>query len=286
VLDRARDPFIDPGPELGNPGAVDIGRLRFATFTDDGEFSAAPAARRAVAEAAQMLTSAGAKSVAWQQPALSRASDLLFACLSGDGAQALKRLVRGNKIDPRLRQLLLIARAPAWLRSIAGVALQASGQSRAARTMRRFGSGSADEYWQTVEAIAQFRGELVRSLEEADGGPIDLILCPAYAVPAQRHGASLMMPLPGAYTALANVIGFPAGVVPVTRVRAGEESDRSRGVDLADRVARETERGSTGLPIAVQVIARPWRDHVALAAMARIEAEARKRPDYPARPPL
>jgi fatty acid amide hydrolase len=53
-----------------------------------------------------------------------------------------------------------------------------------------------------------------------------------------------------------------------------------------DRVARESERGSAGLPIAVQVIARPWRDHVALAAMAKIEAEARKQPDYPARPPL
>jgi fatty acid amide hydrolase len=36
----------------------------------------------------------------------------------------------------------------------------------------------------------------------------------------------------------------------------------------------------------VQVIARPWRDHVALAAMAKIEAAARKRPDYPAQPPL
>jgi Asp-tRNA(Asn)/Glu-tRNA(Gln) amidotransferase A subunit family amidase len=53
-----------------------------------------------------------------------------------------------------------------------------------------------------------------------------------------------------------------------------------------DRVARESERGSTGLPIAVQVIARPWREHVALAAMAQIEAAARKQPDYPTRPPL
>jgi len=85
---------------------------------------------------------------------------------------------------------------------------------------------------------------------------------------------------------LANVSGFPAGVVPVTRVRPGEESDRAAGLDMVDRIARETERGSTGLPIAVQVIARPWRDHVALAAMGKIEAEARKRPDYPTRPPV
>ena len=160
------------------------------------------------------------------------------------------------------------------------------GQRRSARNLRRFASGSADEYWRTVEAMAEFRNDLLRSLETADGGPIDLILCPAYAVSAVRHGATEMMPMPGAYAPLANVSGFPAGIVPVTRVRAGEESDRPASRDLMDRVARESERGSAGLPIAVQVIARPWRDHVALAAMAKIEAEARKQPDYPARPPL
>ncbi len=286
LLDRARDPFLDPGPELADPADVDIGGLRFATFTDDGEFPVAPAARRAVAEAAEILTAAGAKSVEWQKPSLSRASDLLFACLSADRGQAFRRLLRGNKIDPRIRSLLLTAGMPAWLRGIAAFALNVMGQRRSAATMRRFACGSADAYWRTVEAIADFRRDLLSSLEQADGGPIDLILCPAYAVPAQRHGASLLMPLPGAYAPLANVSGFPAGIVPVTRVQPGEESDRRVGLDQVDRVARESERGSAGLPIAVQVIARPWRDHIALAAMATIEAEARKRPDYPARPPL
>jgi fatty acid amide hydrolase len=286
ILDRARDPSIDPGPELGDPAAVDLSRLRFTTFTDDGEFPVSPAGRRAVAEAAQMLTAAGAKKVAWQGPALSRASDLLFACLSADRAETFKRLLRGNRVDPRIRSLLLTASMPRWLRGIAASALNALGQRRAAATMRRFASGTVDEYWQTIAAIADFRNDLLRSLERAEGGPIDLILCPAYAVPAQRHGASLLMPSPGAYALLANVSGFPAGIVPVTRVRAGEESDRPASRDQVDRVARESERGSVGLPIAVQVIARPWQDHVALAAMAKIEAAARKQPDYPARPPL
>ena len=67
-----------------------------------------------------------------------------------------------------------------------------------------------------------------------------MVLCPAYAVPAVRHGATEMMPMPGAYGPIANVSGFPAGVVPVTRVRAGEESDRPASRDLIDRVARET----------------------------------------------
>jgi fatty acid amide hydrolase len=92
--------------------------------------------------------------------------------------------------------------------------------------------------------------------------------------------------MPGAYAPLANVSGFPAGIVPVTRVRPDEESDRPASRDQVDRVAREAERGSAGLPIAVQVIARPWRDHIALAAMAKIEAATRMQLDYPARPPL
>jgi fatty acid amide hydrolase len=286
VLDRARDPFADPGPEFGDPATVELSRLRFATFTDDGEFPVAPAARRAVAEAAQMLTAAGAKEVNWKTPPLSRATDLLFAALSADRTQSFRRMLRGNRIDRRVRPLLLIGAMPLWLRGVAAFALDALGQHRLARNLRRFASGSVDDYWRTTEAIAAFRRDLLRSLEEADGGAIDLILCSAYALPAVRHGATEMMPMPGAYAPLANISGFPAGIVPVTRVRTNEESDRAPSRDLMDRVARETERGSTGLPIAVQVIARPWRDHVALAAMAQIEAAARQQLDYPTRPPL
>lgn len=286
VIDRARDPLVDPRPELRDPAIIDMTALRFATFIDDGEFPIAPAARRAVAEAAAILTAAGAQRVAWKPPDLTRATDLLFAALAADRGRSFRRMLKGNRIDRRVRPLLLSAGMPAWLRGVAGFALDALGQPRSARNLRRFASGSADEYWRTVESVAAFRSDLLQSFISADGGPIDIVLGPAYAVPAVRHGATELMPMPGAYTPLANVSGFPAGVVPVTHVRPGEESDRPPSRDLVDRVARETERGSAGLPIAVQVIARPWHDHVALAAMAAIEAAARKRPDYPDRPPL
>ena len=263
----------------------DIGHLRFASLTDDGEFPVAPAVRRAVGEAAQYLIAAGAKHVAWQPPSLSRAVDLLFACLSPDTA-SFRRLLRGNRIDRRVRSLLRAAGMPPWLRRIAASASGAFGQQRTARNLRRFASGSVDDYWLTIEDIAAFRHDLLCSFEQATSGPIDVVLLPAYAVPAVRHGATELMPMPGAYIPLANVSGFPAGVLPVTRVRSGEESNRPASRDVMDRIAREAESGSAGLPIAVQVLARPWRDHVALAAMAAIEAAARGQADYPVRPPL
>ncbi|MDB5881205.1 MAG: uncharacterized protein JWP43_1083, partial [Ramlibacter sp.] len=87
----------------------------------------------------------------------------------------------------------------------------------------------------------------------------------------------------GAYACLYNLLGYPAGVVPVSRVGNDEQVGRAASKDMIEAVALRVEQGSEGLPVGVQVVARPWREHVALAAMAAIEKAAGKRPDYPAR---
>jgi fatty acid amide hydrolase len=83
-----------------------------------------------------------------------------------------------------------------------------------------------------------------------------------------------------------NVIGAPAGVVAATRVRPGEESDRKVSKDMADITAKAVERGSAGLPVGVQVVARHWREDVVLAVMAALEAHFRSMPDHPEFPGL
>jgi len=80
--------------------------------------------------------------------------------------------------------------------------------------------------------------------------PYDLILCPVFPSPARRHGA---MHVPGeieptSYTTPANLTGWPAATV-----RCGTSAE--------------------GLPIGVQLVARPWRDDVALAAALHLERE-------------
>ena len=112
---------------------------------------------------------------------------------------------------------------------------------------------------------------------------IDALICPPHALPALRHGQTRVLSavVPGSYATLFNVTGHPAGVVPITRVRAGEESDRAVGVRLAARAARDCERGSAGLPVGVQVVADHGREEIALAVMRRIEALAREDPEHP-----
>jgi fatty acid amide hydrolase len=98
------------------------------------------------------------------------------------------------------------------------------------------------------------------------------------------HGASRDVVLAGAYTCLYNVLGYPTGIVPFTKVRAGEETGRAPSKDKVEMTAYKTETGSAGLPVGVQVVARPWQEHLALAAMYTIEQGQGRQPDYPVTP--
>lgn len=114
-------------------------------------------------------------------------------------------------------------------------------------------------------------------------GRFDALICPPHALPALNHGGSVNLHVgnAAAEAVLYNVLSMPAGVVAATRVRKGEESDRSPSKDATEQDARKVEECSTGLPVGVQVVARHWREDVVLAVMAVLEEHFKTQPDYP-----
>ena len=56
------------------------------------------------------------------------------------------------------------------------------------------------------------------------------------------------------------------------------------GKDKAEQTALQMEKGSTGLPVGVQVVARHWREDIALAVMGLLESHFKSNPDYPTLP--
>ena len=84
----------------------------------------------------------------------------------------------------------------------------------------------------------------------------DLIVCPVHPTPAEPYLPEGQYPAnaaPGGptnpgYTGIYNTLGWPSAVV-----RAGTSPD--------------------GLPIGIQMIARPWNDHVSLAAALQLESK-------------
>jgi len=261
---------------LGDPGAVDVAGLQIGWYADDELFPPSPAVRRAVTEAADALARRGARITAWRPPDLAQAEALFFGVLGADRFELGRAVLGRSPRDPRIKLLEDAARQP---RALVDLVLRVTGRRRARTVAHNFGPYDTASYWRRVEALLDYRARVLAAL-----GELDAVLSPPSPLPALRHGAAAEVSVMGTYNSIYNVLGWPAGVVPWTRVRAGEESDRPASKDPCFVAARRTEIGAAGLPIGVQVAARPWHDHVALAVMAALEREADARPDTPRTP--
>ena len=78
------------------------------------------------------------------------------------------------------------------------------------------------------------------------------------------------------YCFIWNYLNFPAGAVPITRVRASEQEYQSDRPDKISKAIGENMKGSEGLPMGVQVVGFPWREEVVVEVMKVIEAGADK----------
>lgn len=100
---------------------------------------------------------------------------------------------------------------------------------------------SVEEFGSLITRWDAFRGAMLAFMERYDA-----VLCPVCAFPGMVHGSTYDILEAFSYTMTYNLTGWPAAVV-----RAGASPE--------------------GLPIGVQVAARPWREDVALAVAQFLE---------------
>ena len=280
LASRQPDERYDEWPDYRQ---VDASRLRIACWADDGVFRPPVGLRRGVELAVERLRQEGAEVVSLsadkQPPFDSREMmQIYLGLISADGMASVRRLVRGGPIEPQLARQIRLARAPRWLRGpLAGIAHLAR-QPDIANLLRWTGARSASDYWNLTIAAGEFRQRFWQSLEQQCGGPIDAVLSLPYGLPALRHGTALHLLMAASHSFLANLLDAPAGVVSVGRVSPDDEQQElaagTGSWNLTSRFARQNAEGSTGLPLAVQLMARAGQDDTALAAMACVEREA------------
>jgi fatty acid amide hydrolase len=284
IANDGPNPDVLPPRPLGDPVSVDVGTLRVGVCERIGSFAAAPALARAAREAGAALAGMGATVVPFEVPHADRAQDLFFGILSADGTRGARLALGSDPRDVRVAELIGIASKPRSQLAIIERLLQVSGEHSLAAVVRNYGRTDTYHYWKLTEAVRAYAVLFAAAMDAAHGAPLDVLLLPPSGLPALPHGMSRQVLTAGMYAPLFNLLGYPAGSLPWTRVGAGEEVGRKRSRDRVERGAYETEVGSAGLPIGVQVVARPWRDHVALAAMKALETVARSRADFPITP--
>jgi len=223
------------GPDVGDacsapvpvrwPKDGEIKKLRIGYFEDDGRTPVTAETRKAVRAAAEALRGAGFQVEYFQPEGLEEARQLWEKFFVVCGGMLLRPMFKGREADisPILKQFL------DWF---------------------------AAEPVLTGEALldAWIRRDALRAQFFAKMQEYPILLCPAAAIPAFRHGERSWQ-VEGktvsyldawSYTEFFNLLGNPAAVVPV-----GQSSE--------------------GLPIGVQVVGRPWEEEQVLSVAGILE---------------
>jgi Asp-tRNA(Asn)/Glu-tRNA(Gln) amidotransferase A subunit family amidase len=199
--------------------------LRVGYFEDDGRTPVTPETRQAVRTAAEDLRSTGFQVEPFQPEGLEEARQLWHTLFVVAGGMLLRPMFKGRESDlsPMLKQFL------EW--SAAEPALT--------------GENLLDVWIRRDELRARF----LRQMQQ-----YEILLCPAAAIPAFRHGERSWQ-VDGqtvnyldawSYAEFFNLLGNPAVVVPVGRSPEGQ-------------------------PIGVQIVGQPWEEEQALSVAAALE---------------
>ncbi len=272
------DPAVPPMPYAGMD-QVDLHGLRVGLFVDDGFLAANPALQRAVRRAGEVLTEAGVSVVEFTPPE----PELMYTWLAGisaDGGATLERSLASDQVVRQLKDTVRIARMPGPVKAMVSKLLGARGERRLAKLFAVLGQKPVADFWALTDRRTQLRR---REFDTWNDLGLDAVICPPHSMPAMPLGTSGDLTLSLSYAFRYVMLNFPAGVVPVTRVREDEEV-RAKAGDRLERRAAESEKGATGLPVGVQVVARPYREDRVLALMAAIEQGVRRDALYPATP--
>jgi Asp-tRNA(Asn)/Glu-tRNA(Gln) amidotransferase A subunit family amidase len=225
------------GPDDGDPSSAPVPQrkidpdalrqTRIGYFEDDGRTPVTPETRHAVRTAAEGLRHAGFEVVPFRPECLEPARQLWWKLFGIAGGMVLNPLTKGHEaeLSPLLREFL------GWV----AVEPPHSGHTLLYTWLQR------DEVRNQILAQMQV---------------FPILLCPAAAIPAFRHGERSWV-IEGktvkyldawSYTEWFNLLGNPAAVVPVSQ-------------------------SAEGLPIGVQIVGRPWEEELVLAVATELERE-------------
>jgi fatty acid amide hydrolase len=276
------NPTLIPPVPWNDPGNVELDSMRVGMYTDDGFFPPSPALRRVVKEVSEALGKRGVTVVPFQPQGVDEGMRLYMAIVSADGGAGMKKALDGAKPIPAVKGVIQASSTPKILRPLIMWIMERKGLRRLNFLLQSMGKRSTAGYWDLVKERTEFRRRFQMAMDESK---IDAIITPPYGLVATPHGKAGDLVSAASYTMIYNLLGLPAGVVPVSMVNDDEETDRPSSTDPWDVSASNAEKGTAGLPVGVQVVGRYWREDVVLALMKAIEADFRDRPDYPSKPP-
>ncbi|NXA31428.1 FAAH1 hydrolase, partial [Eudromia elegans] len=265
------DPTVPPIP-FNEEVYLSSAALRIGYYDTDGYFPLPPCVRRAVRETRDALRAAGHELVPFTPPRVHYVmTELFLKAFFADGGRAFLDLFTGNIVDPGLKTQVNCYKIPTLGKKLLALILKPL-----VITMISI-CRSVNNMWKHQHQIMAYRTEFIATWRNLG---LDVVLCPVLG-PAFTLGYPGRLLTAISSTMLYNVLNFPAGVVPVSRVTEADEEElnlyRGYSDDPWDRTLKQAVRGGVGLPVAVQCVALPWQEELCLRFMKEVETLCREK---------
>jgi len=272
----AKDICVPPVPF--NPQLFDVTlrapKLRFGFFEETHVIGCSTSVKRGMGIVIDKLRAMGHEVVAFPfvlQESQEYLDVHVGCCAMGVFGQFKKMLAaKGDAPISQYKLLFLAYGFPRFLAKIAGWIVRLTLGARMANTLPYIRPFSQDEIDSLLRRKTKFEATFKAKWDELE---LDGLICPAFPHAAFRSSEANDLTFLAHYTQLANVVGYPSGVVPVTEVLAGEdvpECYADAHNDIYTRKLKESMVGSKGMPIGIQVIGPKWKDEKCLAMMQLI----------------
>lgn len=258
-------------------------RPRIGVYTQLGDLKPCPSVIRVINEAKQALEREGFEVIDFEFPDADDAWGIYLGIFYADGLASMKEAMRGAKSDEAINQSFTLTKIPNLLRPLIVKAYSLFGQETISRAFRHLRKKRLDahELFALRDKEQAYRKRFTQALDAAN---FDVLLGPpntSAAFPKDSFNANFSLQ----YTGIYNLLGLPAGVVAAGTVRPEETSCTESSRDAVVNCLHDAQSNSVGLPVAVHVATRWWREDLLLSIMQWLESHFRNQPDFPRCPP-
>jgi len=260
-------PFIPWNEEKYQQKKFNIGYVISEDF-----FGASKSSRRAVEETIEALRKAGHTVAEVKLPNFEKMVLLMVMIMGSEGgSKGTMKALSGEEPVKELKGHLALRGIPDFIKKIVRVFLKKAGMTRLASLLEHVKGVTVEEYHAKIGEYFDIRNELHSFFVD---NKLDAIITPAMPLPAFKHGFGMELGIASCYNWPANCANLPAGVLPVTKVKEGEDVYTDKDSKHNDKLTKQCNQaieGSVGLPVNVQVMSLPWEDEKCLAVMKTIE---------------
>lgn len=201
------------------------------------------------------------------------------AWLCEGDAQLLQEL-KGEKIMKYFDGIKLAAAIPNRLKGPLAGLLGLLGEERAGKIVAHSRKLNVYEFFGLADRQKKAREDFFKIWEE---NRLDGLVSPGFAFPAHKLGFGADLGLGIMYSSPFNMLNMPAGVVPVSVVKKGEDvypKEWSKYNDLVLKKVQENMKGSVGMPVGVHIATLPWEEETCVGIMMQVEDAIRFRENY------